>query len=267
MTDEFKRPDNVFMIPIEQIHPNPWNPNELDDELFNELAADVASNEVGNLQPILVAKTEDGKYRIIDGEHRYDAERLNGSEEVPCVVASEEFAADEDLQKFQTVRMNKIRGKLNPTKFKELVRDLAKRHSVDEMAKKLAFTDPSEIEVLIDSERKKLPNAEMRKEFDEAKDEIQTIDDLADVLNRLYTQYGDTLKFNFMLLQFGGKKHVWVRCPKLADFENVMEKSRMCAERGLTFDSVLMSLIQEHLTEEYLEENIGDFTEAEEEEL
>ena len=58
----------VVSIPIGAVRPNDWNPNKLDDVNFSRLANDV--QELGFLQPILVAAQQDGTYRIVDGEQR-----------------------------------------------------------------------------------------------------------------------------------------------------------------------------------------------------
>jgi len=249
-------------ISVDLIRPNDYNPNSLDDDLFNALVEDMESEDIGNLQPILVAENREGGFTIIDGEHRYDAEKLNGARTIPCIVVRGKLAEDMDQQKFQTIRMNKLRGKLNPKKFEELVKDLADRYTIEELAKHLAFQDPSELEAMIDESRRALP-PELRKEFDEAKDEIKTIDDLSNVLNDLYTRYGKTLDHHYMVLDFGGKKHLWVRFPKRSDHKVAMGKMKLIEEAGLTADSVLIHLLS-GLDKEYLTANRDIFEEAKE---
>jgi hypothetical protein len=241
------------VIPVDQIVPNDWNANEMDDFLFNQLSEDIGDENVGNLQPILVAPNEDGSYRIIDGEHRYEAARLNGDTEVPCIVAKGKLAEDEDSQKFQTVRMNKIRGRTNQKKFIELVKDLSKRHTLEDMARNLVFEDPSELEALIENARKSL-SPEMRKEFDKAKEEIKTVEDLSLVLNKLFTQYGKTLTHNFMIMDFGGKKHLWVRFKNAKSFKKIAAKAKLCLDEDVTFDSVVVAAV-EKIDKKFLEGN------------
>jgi uncharacterized ParB-like nuclease family protein len=103
---------NVGQIPLEQLRPNPWNPNEMDDAAFNRLAEEL--QDVGMIDPIQVVPMEDGLYRIIGGEHRYQVARTLGWKTLPCVVLSEARWKDEDLQKLVTVRLNVLRGKINP---------------------------------------------------------------------------------------------------------------------------------------------------------
>lgn len=238
---KIEMPD-VVLIPRALVRPNPWNPNEVAPELFNEIVSNI--EELGFVQPIVVAPLDDGseyKFQIIDGEHRYDALMLFSEEEVaeiPCIVRD----MDVDSMKFQTVKLNKLRGKLNIRKFNTLVQDLMERHSFEEVAERMAFTDPTELEELLINARESLPTSEMKEEFDKAKEDIKTVEDLSLLLNRLFTQFGDTLPGNFMVLDFGGKNHIWVRMRE-GDYRNVMAKARETMLEGYTFDSVLMHML------------------------
>jgi len=232
----------VRMVPITEIHPNPWNPNVMSDEFFNMLTSDVSGEDVGFAQPILVAAQDDGTFRIIDGENRYEAARLSGFTEIPCMIAQGKLATDEGLQKIQTVRMNKLHGQMDKRKFEDLVRGLAKEYTLDQLADALVFTDPTKLEAMLDETRRNLP-PEMRKEFDKAKEEIKTVDDLSQVLNRLFTRYGSTLPYRFMVLDFGGKKHMWIRFPDDKAYGAVLEKARLCQTSGVTFSSVLLQAL------------------------
>ena len=177
----------IVMVPIELIVPNEWNPNELSDAMFNRLVSDM--EELGFLQPLLLTPLEDGKFRIVDGEHRYEGAKLLDHTEVPAVILAGEFAKDETKQKLQTMRMNMIRGVVDKRKLMALVTDLATRMPIEEVAEGMAFDDIDGLRALIDDTRASLP-PEMRKEFDKAKEEIKTVDDLSLLLNRLFTKYG-----------------------------------------------------------------------------
>jgi len=235
----------MTVLPMDLIEPNPWNPNEMTAEEFNMLSENI--DEVDFLDPILVVpiRKEDGsiRYRIVDGEHRFEQQRLMDRETIKCVVADPD-KFDETTQKFQTVRMNKIRGSFSRKKFTQLVEDLMQdgQYSLQDLAHNLGFTDDDEFESLVESARDSLPTDEMKEEFDKARDEIKTVDDLTNVLNRLFTTYGDTLPYNFMILDFGGKDHIWVRM-KRKQLKRVQEVARESAGLGVTFDSVIARLL------------------------
>ena len=59
------------------------------------------------------------KFKIVGGHHRFDAAAYLGLEEVPVTVIMDD-AFDEDQERFQLVRMNMIRGKLDPQAFFDL---------------------------------------------------------------------------------------------------------------------------------------------------
>lgn len=220
--------------------------NEMSADQFNMLSENV--DDVGFLDPILVVPLpvsagEAQRYRIVDGEHRFEQQKLMDVPLLQCVIVDPE-RFPEVVQKKQTVRMNMIKGKLNPRKLAKLVTDLLEQHDVpyDEMAHELGFTDSDAFQKLLDSARDSLPNAGMKKEFDKSRDEIKTVDDLSMVLNRLFTKYGDTLPYNFMVLDFGGKEHLWIRLES-KEYKKITERAKDCAAFGATFDSVLVHIL------------------------
>lgn len=232
------------MIPRKLIRPNAWNPNTMNADTFHEVVSNI--EELGFVQDVVIAPLPDEEalesgyqFRIVDGEHRFDALSLfDEIEEIPCKIVD----IPEDNQKFQTVKLNKLRGKMDQKRFNSLVKDLMQRYTFEEVAQHMAFTDPSELEALIGNARDTLPTNEMKTEFDKARGEIKTVDDLTMVLNRLFTQFGDTLPFNFMVLDFGGKEHLWVRLDP-GEFRRIQSKARDCIAHGVTFDSVLARVL------------------------
>ena len=72
-------------INISQIQPNPTQPRKNFKEAdLKELAASIKNQ--GLIQPIVVRKTEEGKYQIIAGERRWRASQLAGLHDLECVV-------------------------------------------------------------------------------------------------------------------------------------------------------------------------------------
>lgn len=252
----------VVSIPIGAVRPNDWNPNKLDDVNFSRLANDV--QDLGFLQPILVAAQPDGTYRIVDGEHRYEAAKLMDFTEVPCVVVTGEFAEDETRQKFQTMRMNMIRGDLDKRKFMSLVEDLATTMPIEEIAEGMAYDDVDGLRALINDARKDLP-PELRKEFDKAKEEIKTVDDLSMVLNRLFTKYGRTVPYNYMIIDFGGKEHLWVRMKDAKALTTIKRYAEIARENGVTFSSMVMTALAACSEPDFVESHRSTLEEASDE--
>jgi len=255
-------------IPIERIEVNQWNPNEMSISEFNLLSDNV--DKVKFLQPILVVplplkKGELQRFRIVDGEHRFETMKINDEKMIPCVVADPAIF-DEATQRKQTVRMNMIKGKVNTKKLAKLVDDLIENfgQSYDEMAYELGFPDADAFQKLLDQTRDNLPNEDMKKEFDKARKEIKTVDDLSIVLNRLFTEYGDTLPANFMVLDFGGKQHLWVRMAS-NEFPKIKTLAKKVMAGGKTFDSFLSHLLAALNVEQFMEKNSDHLKDIEDE--
>jgi ParB family chromosome partitioning protein len=72
-------------IPVDGIKPNPDQPrSRFDDESLDELAASI--KEVGVLQPVVVARDDEGNHFLIAGERRWRAARRAGLTTIPAVV-------------------------------------------------------------------------------------------------------------------------------------------------------------------------------------
>ncbi len=84
--------ESVFLIEVEKIKPNPYQPrHEFDEEALQELAQSI--REFGIIQPISVSKVmkeaetgADVEYQLIAGERRLRAAKIAGLERVPAIV-------------------------------------------------------------------------------------------------------------------------------------------------------------------------------------
>ncbi len=100
--------ENYFKLKVEDIEPNPDQPRRtFDEQKLQELAHSV--QDQGVLQPIVVRKKGD-KYQIIAGERRWQAARIAGLKEVPCVLQE---ANDEKALELALIE-NIQRDDLNP---------------------------------------------------------------------------------------------------------------------------------------------------------
>lgn len=129
---------DVVSLPIEQIDPDPQNPNELPDDMMDTLKQDV--KERGFIQPIVVRELdvdegEEQRYMLVDGEHRWKVLRDLGWEVVPSVIL--DVSADD--AKLRNITMNRLRGQLVPIKLALLLADLNKRIPEDELARRLGM--------------------------------------------------------------------------------------------------------------------------------
>lgn len=74
----------IYTIPAGRIHPCPQNPRKkVSEDELRELSESIG--QVGMLQPITVRQDTTG-FEIVCGHRRFEAAKLAGLEEIPCVV-------------------------------------------------------------------------------------------------------------------------------------------------------------------------------------
>jgi hypothetical protein len=235
--------ERVF-LPLASLQPDPSNPNEMDDKTFNLLCDNV--ERYGITDPILVYPLGEDQYRIVGGHHRAEVAKLFGYEEVPCTVYAEEMTEDEIAA--QMTRMNVIHGRLSPAKFLKMYQELEGQYSADVAAEMFGFADEEEFKKLVKATGDSLP-PEMKDSFKEGMKEVKTIDDLSKLLNRLFSEYGDTLPYGYMFLDFGGKDSVWLRMGT-KDYKDFRGLAARCRESSKTVDGVFSALLAHLVTSE-----------------
>jgi ParB/RepB/Spo0J family partition protein len=109
----------VTMILIDQLDPNPWNPNELTDEQRAELLAEI--QRLGRLPKPIVVRPRGDRYEIVDGEHGWRAARECGLTEVPCEVVD----VDDFIARLETYKRNQ-HGTHNRVREGQLFREMLK---------------------------------------------------------------------------------------------------------------------------------------------
>jgi ParB family transcriptional regulator, chromosome partitioning protein len=100
----------LAQIPIEQISPNPYQPRRtFNDASIEDLARSV--REHGIIQPLVVTRVSDNKYRLVAGERRFRAAQKAGLASVPVVI--KETMTDSDTLQVALIE-NIQREDLNP---------------------------------------------------------------------------------------------------------------------------------------------------------
>ena len=88
MFERRKTAGKIYFLPIDQIHPSPFQARrEFDERELAGLAQSIREN--GLLQPISVRKAEDG-YELVAGERRLRACRLAKMTTIPAILCSYE---------------------------------------------------------------------------------------------------------------------------------------------------------------------------------
>ncbi|MGB5215076.1 MAG: ParB/RepB/Spo0J family partition protein, partial [Anderseniella sp.] len=203
---------DVRELDIESIESNAWNPNKMGEDAFNRLVKEI--EDVGFLDPVQVVELDTGKFRLLGGEHRLEAMRTLGRASVPAVVLKGEKWKDEDLQKMVTVRLNVLKGNLDPGRMALLYDEMAAKYGDDALQDLFAYTDKGAFDKMLAGIQRGLKSAglpkQAQKKFNAATKEIKSVEDLSMILNDMFSKYGDTVEQDFMVFTYGKKDHVYV---------------------------------------------------------
>lgn len=203
-------------IPLSSVRIRPDNPQQMTDSEFNHLVQNI--QEEGFLEPILVAKghyegdvllEKDTVYEAISGAHRVKGGVVSGMQIIPALIMEE---CPESKRVELMIRLNVIKGTFDKVKFTALVNKIVKGDEYSGLIEAFMM-DRDEFETLYQSARSVLP-PEIRAKLPETGEEIKTIDNLARILNRMFSTYGETLPYGFMIVDFGGKDSVWIKANK-----------------------------------------------------
>ncbi len=246
----------VVEIPIEKVKPNPWNPNVMTTELFNALVENI--KEIGMVEPIMIVpdEEEEGMYVVISGEHRWEACKLLDYKTVPSIVRD---SFDLDKQKFQTVRMNVLKGKMDPVKFTQLFDEMAEKYGEEMTKDMMSFVDEKAFKDVYMEVKRELPK-DMQDKLESSKKEIKTVDDLSRILNELFSKFGNTLDNNFMIFTYGGKVHLWVLMePEFKEFmvDTLIEEFKELDINASRFFELLVEKHGSEILQEMVENKDG----------
>ena len=126
----------IIYVPIEDIYPNPWNVNEMDQEMFEKERASIRRHGFVDPCTVRTHPWEQGKWQLIDGEHRLRAARQEGLTELPIVIKE----VDDDEAQELSIILNETRGKADSRKLADLVKSLSERRDQLELSEVLPFS-------------------------------------------------------------------------------------------------------------------------------
>ncbi len=196
----------IETVDINLLEPNDYNPNEMQDSLFNELVTDIQEEEVMD-QPIVVTVHPDDKdkYLIVDGEHRWRAAVAAGHIDIPISVKP----WDESERMIHTMRRNLLRGETNPKKFTDMVGRLMEKENLSlvEARKRMGiYNDKTFAKMYLkksaDSKKKA---TELIQDAEQGMNMTALTANLSQVVRDLMINHGDTLAQGFIYFMFKGK--------------------------------------------------------------
>jgi len=183
-------------------------------------------------------------FRIIGGHHRTEAAKFNEELDIPCTVIVDP-AFNEEEAEVQLMRHNAIKGRLDPQRFFGLYEKyLTKGYGEDVIQDMFGFADEAEFKKLIEQSAKTLPK-DLQQTFREAAAEIKTVDGLAKLLNHMFTMYGDTLPYGYLIMDYGGQQSIWLRLADKKSWDALTLIGQACIEQNRSMDAVIGYVIQE----------------------
>lgn len=233
-------------IPIDRIKPMELNPNKMSKTDFARLTKELEAT--GFIDPLQVVALKDGNFRLIGGEHRVDSARELGWPTVPCVVLDGSAWEDEDFQRFVCMRLNVIRGKVDPEKFAKLYEELAKRYADDVLQEMMGVVDRTQWGKLTKGIREALKQSGMPPEavdaFARQTQDVRAIEDLDIIINGIFQQYGDTITSDFIVFKHpkSEKKVLYVQTNH-ALFLRIERELRRCHDLGVSADRFFEELL------------------------
>ena len=210
--EEFRTNELTRVIPTDLIDFNPWNPNEQDDKTFEQLVKDM--REIGRLiDPIQIIPKADGRFMVLGGEHRLKAARALGWVEIPATLLTETQWSDGDYQKFLTVKMNVLKGNLNPEKMARLYTEMSEKYGSAPLQALFGMVDQEAWDKVVKGIgkgiKKTLPKP-LADKYDELSKKAKDSKDLGLILNQLMAEYSEDLDQSFMIFTYG-TEHIYVK--------------------------------------------------------
>lgn len=132
--------ENIKLIDINNLLPNPWNPYEISEENLPKLMESMRQENI--IQPLVVREVSKG-YEILDGEQRWKAiQELNnqgekGFAKIPCLNMG---SIDDQRAKKVTLKLA-IKGEPLDGKLSLLFIDLLEDETAVELAEAIPYTD------------------------------------------------------------------------------------------------------------------------------
>lgn len=99
----------TLTVPINKIHPNPWNPRKQDDFTYRKLVDSIKKH--GYIGSAVVRSKGKDEYEIINGEHRWQGCKELGYTEMKIESLGD---IDDNTAKLLTITLNNLEGEDDP---------------------------------------------------------------------------------------------------------------------------------------------------------
>lgn len=122
-------------VPLEHLHPNVYNPNQMDAFMFDKEVESI--RRFGFAAPIIARHLDEGEWEIIDGEHRLKAALQLGLATIPIWDLG---PVDDVIAKQLSIVLNETRGSAEKQKMADLLQDLLKSETTESLIGVLPYS-------------------------------------------------------------------------------------------------------------------------------
>ncbi len=137
----------VITIPIDNLVPNPWNPNKQTDFMFDHELHSI--KKFGFIDPVTARRLKGSSFEIIDGEHRWRAAKQLGFKEISINNLGK--VEDADAEQL-TLILNELKGTADRDLVAELLQRIKKHVPLEEMIKNLPMAESEMHSLLANAE-------------------------------------------------------------------------------------------------------------------
>lgn len=140
------------LLPAEDLHPDPMNPNHLSDRRMAALKRDIERGSF--FRPVVVRPrdpTDDDaslrgspQFTITDGEHRWRILRELGEAKIPCVIDD----AGDTEGRIRNLTLNMLHGKPDPVREANLLVEIAAKTGEDELREAIGMGEEEYTDVV-----------------------------------------------------------------------------------------------------------------------
>lgn len=242
-------------ISIEDIQPFELNPNEETEKEFNELVD--AIHALGMTQTItvipLISENGPQKYRILAGEHRWKAAKINGMAHLPCCVLTGKQYQDEDIQKIICMQGNNIHGtKINYERLNEIIDKLSKRYGENNLQKSLGITEKSVFDKIKKEQAKFMKSLVPKKLHNEITKAIESNPnasaDMEKIVQEILQKDAETINKGFIVFSLQGKKHYYIEMNENSS-SKMKELTKYCEKHNKNINDLLSIFLTEYVSE------------------
>ena len=228
---------NTRLIPVTELFEFPDNPNEEASYVFHNLHQEIA--EDGFDQPLIVVDRliieQQPGWSIVSGNHRFRACKEQGFTHIDCVVKD----WDAEKARIKVVRRNLIAGKLNDERFTNLIDKMRAPYTPDQLSDALGFADIDEFAKHYKKQHEREALHPGRNGFG---DPTKLVEGMTVILNKLFSEYGDTVPHSFMFFLNGSKIHLAVQTN--TQLRRAISKiAKHCVTHALDINEVITGLL------------------------